>query len=79
MSIARPHTVTLSDEEVLALVKFHTNCVRQIPKKLGKALLEERTNFFSRSRTMKILQEEAEAAVEARVARANELLTFIKK
>lgn len=75
----RPHTVNLSDEEVSALVKFHSACARRIPKQLGKALLENHRSLFSRARTMKIFHEEATRAVQSRVERAKELLKLLKK
>jgi len=80
MSEDRPYTVALSNEEVVALVRWHTIQMRKISNALGKAQLTiQSKSLFPSGRELKKLHDEAKALVEQHSQRARGLLSIVKQ
>lgn len=73
-----PHTIALSDREIIGLVKWHTAQIKRTVKRAGQAMLEISTSPMPKGRALKALHDEAETIVTFHQSRAKELLAVVK-
>jgi hypothetical protein len=79
VNIERPYTLALSADEIAALVKYHTNCVKRVSNKMGKAALEHRgTTLLPSGRYLKMLHDEAKKISDSHIARAKGLVSLLQ-
>ncbi len=75
----RPYTVALSDAEVFALIKHHVAMTKRVTKIVGnKLLVLSAKSPLPQRRDSNALIEEGRKMVEAHLARAKGLQSFIK-
>ena len=74
-----PHTIALSDREIVGLVNWHTAQIKRTIKQAGKAMLEVTASSpLPKGRTLKIVHDEAKTIVEFHQSRAKQLLAILK-
>lgn len=79
MNTEQPFSIALSSDEIVALVKYHTGCVRKITNKMGKAALEHRgTHFLPSGRYLKLLHDEAKKLTDFHIARGKGLVSLLQ-
>jgi len=77
----RPYTVALSSAEIIALVKFHGSCAKNLSNATGKFLTQGGGGMFKlpSSTEARIAIKVAKESIEAHGNRARGLLSFIQK